>query len=499
MAGLKEGRRLSGIDIKLEDKSLLRATSLVTVLRGYGAHLKSANVAVEEADKAFARSQEVDRIMHFLSHAWKDSRHEKWLTLCMHFNLVGAILVPSLVVVLVKVIVTWAAFPTATLAVCGKSEVEYAPWCLIAGTVSYYVCLHYWHHMPHCLLGSRQVTVFLDKLCVHQTDAERKQAGILAFASFIANSNRVLCLWSPEYFNRLWCTLEMAAWVSSQQSGFKPLVFLPLRLYKLTYVVNVFFSVARMAYAINNATGRIIPAALMMGLWCFVAPLVLTYSLRQYLIDRAELENQLQAFSVQSAACADEEDRAVVYQALRSWFGDLSDFDNLVRTQVRAHIVANIGSSAHVPFVLTVPTMLHHLFFTVDYVMGGCYGFNAQDFTPIALLQDLAWILCVGATLPQQMWLLTCVSVVRPRRWIVDWAVTFIGGVIVAIQFAVIFVLLGNTSSAQPIWPIALVTFGCAVWFLWLQRESFFCRTAPAQSARQLKVASSPLPPIVSV
>ena len=43
---------------------------------------------------------------------------------------------------------------------------------------------------------------------MHQTDLELKHAGVASFAAFVALSERVLVLWSPRYFERLWCMLE---------------------------------------------------------------------------------------------------------------------------------------------------------------------------------------------------------------------------------------------------------------------------------------------------
>lgn len=78
-------------------------------------------------------------------------------------------------------------------------------------------------------------TYFLDKFCVHQGDLTLKQQGVRSFAAFVAASNNLLLLWSPQYFTRLWCTLELAALVKSKSHlGTLPLRIMPLQLAKVS-------------------------------------------------------------------------------------------------------------------------------------------------------------------------------------------------------------------------------------------------------------------------
>mmetsp|Transcript_118076 Transcript_118076/g.329143 ORF Transcript_118076/g.329143 Transcript_118076/m.329143 type:complete len:574 (+) Transcript_118076:81-1802(+) len=487
MAAGSQWRQQSGrLSIELEDHTLLRATSLATVLHSFGAHFRAASLAgwqftQEEADRLYANSRHTASIKYFLSHAWQDGRLEKWLTLCLHFNLPGAMLLSSLVVVIVRIPGAIGILPLTTIELCDEEEVHYAPWCYTFGLLSYLGCVHFWHYMPQWLLGHRGSTVFMDKLCIHQADVTRKQAGILAFAAFIAKSKYVCCLWSPEYFTRLWCTLEMAAMTTSSNQAALPMVFLPVKLYKMAYCLFLFVALGRMLYAINNVTGRVLPAASFMGLMCIIlAPLLLTNSVRQYYRDRMELEKQLQVFSVDDAACCFEDDRAVIYEALREWFGDTHTFDELVRTQVRAHIIEAIGSKVHVPLAVNIPIMLLQVFYYIDFAGSHCYGFRTWDVNAFNLLQDLAWLFCVGSVLPMQLRLASCLPAFRWR--LPDMAATAVlalgGGLAVAGQFVAIFVVM---EEFEVVWQMLFVTLLCALWFAWLQRESF--RSSSTQQA----------------
>merc|ERR1712070_605657 len=75
------------------------------------------------------------------------------------------------------------------------------------------------------LTNRPQEDVFLDKVCIHQSDPEKKLRSIDGLGGFLKKSNKVLVLWDPSYFTRLWCALEMAATLHILSSN---LVFYPI-------------------------------------------------------------------------------------------------------------------------------------------------------------------------------------------------------------------------------------------------------------------------------
>ena len=58
--------------------------------------------------------------------------------------------------------------------------------------------------------GHRPPSVWVDKLCIHQTDMAKKEEQINALPVFVAHSTKMLILWDDTYFERLWCNLELA-------------------------------------------------------------------------------------------------------------------------------------------------------------------------------------------------------------------------------------------------------------------------------------------------
>ncbi|CAE7227658.1 unnamed protein product [Symbiodinium sp. CCMP2456] len=78
----------------------------------------------------------------------------------------------------------------------------------------------------HLTNGQWGPSVWVDKICVSQTDEEAKQQGIAGLPTVVACSSRLLVLWDGTYFERLWCNLELSVFVKC--SGVKNVRFLPL-------------------------------------------------------------------------------------------------------------------------------------------------------------------------------------------------------------------------------------------------------------------------------
>ena len=62
--------------------------------------------------------------------------------------------------------------------------------------------LLFWQHLRELLYPQMG---FLDRLVVPQ-DPEKKNKCIYGLASFLNKSDKLIVLWSPKYFSRLWCT-----------------------------------------------------------------------------------------------------------------------------------------------------------------------------------------------------------------------------------------------------------------------------------------------------
>jgi hypothetical protein len=80
--------------------------------------------------------------------------------------------------------------------------------CLVCfPMVTFAIVLIFGHELP---LGRSLPSCWLDRICIHQTDMDKKKEQINALPVFVAQSSKMLVLWDQTYFERLWCNLELA-------------------------------------------------------------------------------------------------------------------------------------------------------------------------------------------------------------------------------------------------------------------------------------------------
>eukprot|EP00443_Scrippsiella_acuminata_P023672 CAMPEP_0115329664 /NCGR_PEP_ID=MMETSP0270-20121206/85353_1 /TAXON_ID=71861 /ORGANISM="Scrippsiella trochoidea, Strain CCMP3099" /LENGTH=426 /DNA_ID=CAMNT_0002750305 /DNA_START=117 /DNA_END=1398 /DNA_ORIENTATION=- len=84
------------------------------------------------------------------------------------------------------------------------TEYGFSAWSTIFGLFAFFVTLLGWQSKK---------TVFLDKVCIHQTDAILRRKGIESIGAYLSHSNTMLVLWDPTYVTRLWCVFELAAFL----------------------------------------------------------------------------------------------------------------------------------------------------------------------------------------------------------------------------------------------------------------------------------------------
>lgn len=374
----------SVMSLRLEDQALLRGTSIVQVLRRLGSELRvnslSKDFSPQEALELYGRSHEVKKIDYFISHCWQDGRFAKTVALLIHSNLWTAIFVSTVVAFLMSALTRMKLLP----AVRPEPEANpHFPWALCIGMLTFFLVLSTWHQ-PRALLcklmrrsHAETYTYFLDKFCVHQGDLTLKQQGVRSFAAFVAASNNLLLLWSPQYFTRLWCTLELAALVKSKSHlGTLPLRIMPLQLAKVSLVSWLCAFLIFTVYQFNKVVGKPLPemailaASLLVGGYCWSA------ALRQYARDRKAMHQQIGSFSVQSAKCSDPRDRTWVERTMLRWFADLESCNQHIRRGLEEQISDALGPETHFPTSLAMPIFLVNVFSEADYVAAGYYDIH---------------------------------------------------------------------------------------------------------------------------
>mmetsp|Transcript_64599 Transcript_64599/g.114911 ORF Transcript_64599/g.114911 Transcript_64599/m.114911 type:complete len:591 (+) Transcript_64599:87-1859(+) len=378
---------------------LLNAVDLDHCLAGCGKHWHGTLGGLQSGHFATYRNyvKKVNKYDEFISHDWATDGRLKFLCLCLHYN---------------KVMATFAAVIVG--AIFGALELFYPELRRMAslgntiGGVRYTVdsvgyfglemglfayCAVFFFGQRIRKLLFRPRSVFMDKLCIDQEDAGRKSQGILGLGGFLQVSDRLLVLWSPRYFTRLWCVFELAAWHTIgkpvEDIVLAPVAqsaFIILLMVGMSFLMVVLVWIARLsnfeyAAAVAIAVGVVIPLPF--------------HLMRRFSRDLRRIPEQVKSFDFEDASCfccsvnhtlpgTDEQvtcDRTLVAHQVGEWFkGDESGrsasdcFNDFVRTTLGRHIQKqmvggkgkySLSCMACLPGVLFL-TDRFHLIYSVD-------------------------------------------------------------------------------------------------------------------------------------
>jgi len=204
----------------MADPSILRATNFSHVVVNFGRLLEPTGTIAFSggsmaAEDTYALSHPVEELDFFLSHSWRDPPKLKWLSLLVHGNLTRSVLISNMTAALSSgfCIAFPSLYPLRGVpmdAVDLTVRYRYGPACMVFN-VTLIVCLLFGHKV-----NVNNPTLFLDKVCIHQTNSELKSMGIKSLGGFLKHSKRMLVLWGDDYFDRLWCCYELAVYVLIQ-------------------------------------------------------------------------------------------------------------------------------------------------------------------------------------------------------------------------------------------------------------------------------------------
>mmetsp|Transcript_22623 Transcript_22623/g.52354 ORF Transcript_22623/g.52354 Transcript_22623/m.52354 type:complete len:517 (+) Transcript_22623:62-1612(+) len=335
------------------EPELIRAVPLHACLRDFGSEWRPTKGHRDGAQRGRGFSRVSAKFDHFLSHDWQTSGWLKYFSLLIFFNGTPAALAATTVGLGFSALRAAGVFSESW----GVAET----WMLVFGHVVSLLVLFFWQHVKIWW----PTRVFLDRMCIPQDDPGVKAQCIYGLASFLNRSEKVLLLWSPRYFSRLWCMYELSTFLMKRKS--RKIQVLPVQvpiLWLLTYTTCsvyrlVAFLAVRVGYesmaAYMQSWVAIIPSAIQaLVLWPF-----LLYYETKTLRELAKLPDQLQAFRLQSAACsccAFEHrhpvtgkglacDRQLIYGALQTMLqpGEKEDVD-AINNHVQQKLVPSIMS-----------------------------------------------------------------------------------------------------------------------------------------------------------
>lgn len=333
---------------------------------GHGLHRHSPlkKMPLEEMQMLYGLSQAVQErdISQFMSHTWRSNPYMKFSALLYLHNTSSAYLAAHVVAFLTFLLMLglrlgldWTPpFSTGPLPLV---ETDSVPWrstfvCTSTGFLAalfVFLCGHRFRR------GAKQELVFFDKICVCQHDEELKEAGIHSFRLVLEKCRSLVMLWDDDYFKRLWCTYEVAAFGQMQQ-GFHNIQVVPLVLGCFAFIMFVIvavgvsgmllthFGMERLGFFSVFCTweGYLIAWTIMGTSLVWVPKLYACHLLAR---GKLEMLEQLDNFHVKDAEVFAESDRKFVNASIQAGFGDLETFDLKVQSQMRKAVENVLGPS----------------------------------------------------------------------------------------------------------------------------------------------------------
>ncbi|CAE8640731.1 unnamed protein product, partial [Polarella glacialis] len=296
--------------------------------------------------ETYALSSQVARITKFVSHNWDTPRWSKFLALVMHFNFFWAV-VSSVVAMLV------------TFALCGPIKLlpqqqqpiaddkifevfggapfvnsPHSPYCCIVGFLTFWLTLLCRYDLIHLIafvfgFPVQGVGVFVDKACIDQVDAGRKERGISSLAAFLVRSDEMLVVYSDLYLRKLWTVYELATFLVVRPA--EHLVMVPTELSKVAVLGSLcttFFPVLWWAVGLPTVHSVIasdrIAGSRRWALHCQSIPLtlIMVVVFRHWSWSISRMVESAKGFRLSEARCFSETDRRIVNSSLARYMRD---------------------------------------------------------------------------------------------------------------------------------------------------------------------------------
>ena len=177
---------------RLTRADILRVTAARHVLWCGGRAMRGTAYS----DDLHQYSQVAETIAQFWSHSWHGPSWSKISLLSVICNGCPALLCGTLGVAIATVLVLQF----------GASHL----WTLVAGLLVSCLTFIFWQPSKR---------VFVDKICINQADDRRRLEGVVNVCAFAKRSESMLVCWDGTYAQRLWCVLEMAAFIKTHEEA----------------------------------------------------------------------------------------------------------------------------------------------------------------------------------------------------------------------------------------------------------------------------------------
>ena len=383
-------------------------------------------------DTLFDASVETANVDLFISHSWSAGRWEKFLALCLYLNLQMAV---------GCCMITWMFFVVLLISLHGAAGLGGSrlllPCFVYLPMAMFFVVFFFGQQLS---AGRCSPSVWIDRLCIHQTDLELKAEQIKSVPTFVVRSSRMLILCDGSYFERLWCNLELATF--ARHGGVEKVDVLPLwlapwllccillellsaNLMDLSQLVFPNWMLTMDKHIMGIATTLLgsNPVLLQFFGWFVIwmtssmstlpASIPSFFSFRMKIRHHQLILDQMADFDVRAAKCSEPSDRDAIERQLQEVFceqdllgpgsdavdqgevklqrfvsyqatGDpLDRFNAYVRGVLRDIVMMQIGDEIYVPWPLCLTTCLPMILYSSVNVLG-CDNRSCEESARVA-------------------------------------------------------------------------------------------------------------------
>ncbi|CAE7246770.1 unnamed protein product [Symbiodinium sp. CCMP2456] len=324
------------IRMKPVSATVLRATRACDALDNFGSALRGCTTMHH-------LSYQAETISMFWSHSWHGEAWRKWITLLLFYNGQTAATIACFGSAVASVLFAFEVLPVL---IGPDNYSENVPasmwqsfWAALVGMILYLSVLVFWRPS-----GS----IFLDVICIDQTNKSGKGQGLLSMGAFLKSSQSMLVLWDATYSDRLWTMFEIAGFLKSRREGERPRIVLRPTMLGPCYLLQT-LTVFLVFTVLDNISVHL-SADKQWVLWvlyvpvCFCGLYINTATFRIYFRSVNDSMDRLARWSladVNCFCCSDGHnqsrglcDREIVLKCIRTWFGSVEEFEKRVRTEL---------------------------------------------------------------------------------------------------------------------------------------------------------------------
>lgn len=349
-----ETTRISGKTISSNVRSLLSFAGCEDMLRACRLTFMMQKLSCVFGESSgnedtFNMSDRVHQIGAFVSHNWCVPRWQKHMCLSLHFNTFLATVFAYSVALFIGLLTFYHLVPMFD---------GYGFLCTVLCVPIQLLLMIVLRDIPGCRAFYNPY-VFLDKVCIDQSDPILMRVSIERLGAFLTYSDKMVILYTDIYLTRLWTVYEIASFLALHPVD-------DIEIVPTTMPLMVVLGM--LSYYATAVLSRFLSAAVAADLLYFGVPILgvlvrcvcFLFLLRFYRIWARSLNGigqRLAWFSVRQTDCTVESDRQVVYDNIAKLVRglgrlpkDVSEevllelFDEMVQKELPSALVASLGN-----------------------------------------------------------------------------------------------------------------------------------------------------------